>query len=176
MTTLSAKDSWAFWLAIRLQKMSWCRTWNPWKGLTMVCYLIKFSKDFILHTNSSILHFRSQISNPILIMSFLNTRTLSKYKNTSHAYCTWICGKSYYSINKDSFELMHIKCSCRSGYRAWLEIMWALPAQVRILPSTVSFFIFCFFWLLWSLLSVYIWGFQKKIFLEIWWLWRIFLT
>jgi hypothetical protein len=25
-------------------------------------------------------------------------------------------------------------------------------------------------------LSVYIWGFQKKIFLEIWWLWRIFLT
>ena len=29
-------------------------------------------------------------------------------------------------------------CSCRSGYRARLEILWALPAQVRILLSTFS--------------------------------------
>lgn len=28
------------------------------------------------------------------------------------------------------------ECSCRSGYRAWLEIKWALRAQVRILLST----------------------------------------
>ena len=30
--------------------------------------------------------------------------------------------------------------ACRSGYRAWLEIMWALPAQVRILPLTRNWF------------------------------------
>ncbi len=43
---------------------------------------------------------------------------------------------------------MDVVCSCRSGYRAWLEIMWALPAQVRILPSThasnLSFSLFLF--------------------------------
>lgn len=33
-----------------------------------------------------------------------------------------------------------IKWTCRSGYRAWLEIMWAFPMQVRILPSRL----FCF--------------------------------
>ena len=34
------------------------------------------------------------------------------------------------------------KWTCRSGYRAWLEIMWALPAQVRILPITFHILIF----------------------------------
>jgi hypothetical protein len=41
-----------------------------------------------------------------------------------HVRLLWIC-------------LVYQMWMCRSGYRAWLEIMWALLAQVRILLSTV---------------------------------------
>ncbi len=59
-------------------------------------------------------------------------------------------------------------CSCRSGYRAWLEIMWALPAQVRILPST-HFRQFC-------LHSLYLFWFQvpkRNFFLVLWVRWEV---
>lgn len=39
----------------------------------------------------------------------------------------------------DSWSMWSTRWSCRSDYWTWLEIIWALPVQVRILLVTISF-------------------------------------
>ena len=57
--------------------------------------------------------------------------------NTMDRQLQFICKRrEYFKITLFNFNTSP-KWSCRSGYRAWLEIMWALPAQVRILPTTI---------------------------------------